>query len=95
MGGPRWDEDFIYAYRRFEEDVGEKPLMMYLLSRDCEPLDRVDLDKNVIFFCATSDRVLFYNMLTEQMYYVDKSEIGSDGLTLKPMQMPTRPVAGD
>ena len=49
----------------------------------------------MIFFCATSDRVLFYNMLTEQMYYVNKSEIGSGGLTLKPMKMPTRPVTGD
>lgn len=96
MSGPRWDEDFIYTYRRFQvDDIGKQALTMYVLSRDYKLLDQVEIEPGVNYLCAASDRILFCSRAFDRLYYVDKSEIGSGGLTLKPMKMPTRPVAGD
>lgn len=81
-GCPSFDADYIYMNGCYREDGGNT---LYILSKDYKLLDQIDLPEGIRLSFPASDRLYF--CVGPIQYYVDKSEIGSHKLRLKPIQM--------
>ncbi|MBQ1410696.1 MAG: hypothetical protein IIY94_05410 [Oscillospiraceae bacterium] len=81
-----YDEDYIYADTLSNLDESR---MIYILSRDYQVLDQIELDGDSDLAAATSDRLYFecYSPQIMVRYYLDKSQIGSGSLQLIPMDV--------
>lgn len=80
-----YDEEFIYA-RSFAPSTFDKNETVYFLSRDYKLLDQIELKDGLYFGAATSDRILIADHDIGPVYYLDKSDIGSHALELKPIE---------
>jgi len=80
-----YDEEFIYA-RSFAPSTFDKDETVYFLSRDYKLLDQIELKDGLYFGAATSDRILIAARDMGPVYYLEKSDIGSHALELKPIE---------
>lgn len=89
------DEDYIYAhsfYRRedgscTEDEEEGVQYTLYLLSRDYQLVDQIELASNIGIVAVTSDRIFFnQNYGATISYYLDKAQIGSHELKLLPVE---------
>lgn len=79
-----YDTDCIYAR---SDDRSSKDYSIYFLSRDYSLLDTLELDIDSSIAAIASDRIFFDgNGNGNFAYYLDKSEIGSHNLELKPVK---------
>ncbi len=82
-----WDEDYIYAFSEFrDESYTERTV--YFLSRDFKLLGQLEEKAGLSYICATSDRVFFGDLLLNQIYYIDKVDIGRGAISLTAVPSP-------
>lgn len=89
------DEDYIYAHSFFRREDGSctedeeegVQYTLYLLSRDYQLVDQIELASNIGIVAVTSDRIFFIqNYGATISYYLDKAQIGSHELKLLPVE---------
>lgn len=80
------DEEFIYVVGFGRQNGTEYTLSFY--SHDYELLDQVEMKNDIYYGYVSSDRLYFVNNADEVYcpiaYYIDKADIGSGRLELKP-----------
>ena len=89
-GCPDYDTDYIYMNGCYREDGSNT---LYILSKDFKLLDQIDLPEGIYLSFLASDRLFF--CVDPIQYYIDKSEIGSHKLSLKPIQTLLPEAAAD
>ena len=80
-----YDEDFIYLMGHGRDS--DRTHTLYVLSRSYALLGQVELTNGIYFGCAASDRLYFAKGMDACTYYLDKSQIGSGPLTIKPLKI--------
>lgn len=83
-----YDEELIYLMGNARNNGAEHTL--YFLTREYELLGQVELTDNLFYGYVSTDRVYFIDQSNPQTcpitYYIDKADIGSENLTLKPFR---------
>ena len=88
------DPDYIYVGGYTRKD---NSFLLYILSRDYALVDQISLSRDLCPTFVSSDRLYFCTDmgLGPIGYYLDKSEIGSHKLSLKPIQTLLPEAAAD
>ena len=78
-----YDDNYIYACGDYKNDT----YSLYILSRDYKLLNTIELREDMDVVAIASDRVYFFENYSFNFdFYLDKSEIGSHNLELKPVK---------
>ena len=81
----RYDEDYIYAGTNYRNTEGNRTL--YILSRDYQLFGQMEMKNMQTIAAVTSDRIYFSDDFRCPINcYLDKSDIGSHALELKPIE---------
>ncbi len=79
-----YDEDYIYAFGL----PHDSDRSLYILSRNYELVDQIELKQGQFVFAVTSDRIFLSDTRPDTCisWYLDKSQIGSHALTPCPVE---------
>ena len=78
-----YDENYIYMMGHGRNN--DRDHTLYFFSRDYQLLDQIELTDSLYYGYVTSDRLFFAKGWGVLSFYIDKSDIGTGNLAIKPL----------